>query len=84
MKIYTDLHRLERKIVFVIDSEQVARLKLFRNNIKNYFALKSVQICTNLHKYLNNALSNDGSSIEIIDQSHELYIKKSWLREILG
>ena len=28
------------------------------------------EICANLHNYLNNAMSNDGSSIEIIDLSH--------------
>ena len=32
--------------------------------------LKSEQICANLHKYWNNVMSNDGWSIEIIDQSH--------------
>ena len=29
-----------------------------------------LQICTNLKKYWNIAMSNDGSNIEIIDQSH--------------
>ena len=66
MKVCTDLHRYELKIVFVI----VARLKLFRNNNKNNFVIISVQICANLHKYWNNAMSNDGLIIEIIYQSH--------------
>jgi hypothetical protein len=41
-----------------------------RNNNKNNFALISVQICANLHKSWNNAMSNDGLIIKIIDQSH--------------
>ena len=43
------------KIVFVIVSEQ--------------FCAHMLQICANLHEYWNNAMSNDGSSIEILDQS---------------
>ena len=66
MKICIDLHRYDHKIVFVI----VPCLKLFRNNNKNKFVITSVQICANLHKYWNNAMSNDGLIIEIIDQSH--------------
>ena len=56
---YQDLHRFaafERKIVFVFVSE-----KLYAHML---------QIFANLHKYWNNAMLNDGSSIEIIDQSH--------------
>ena len=41
-----------------------------RQNCFCFFALKSVPICANLHKYWNNGMSNDGSSIKIIDQSH--------------
>jgi hypothetical protein len=58
-RIYKDLHifaAFEPKIVFVIVSEQ--------------FCTHMLQFCANLHKYWNNAMSNDGSSIEIIDQSH--------------
>ena len=42
-----------------------------------------LQICANLHKYWNNAMLNDGSSIDIIDQSdsdeavHEFEIKNA-------
>ena len=50
------------KIVFVI----VSVVKLFRNNNKNNF----LQICPNLQKYWNIAMSNDGSSIKIIDKFH--------------
>jgi hypothetical protein len=63
--IYEDLHRYDHKIVFVI----VWCLKLFRTNNKNNFVIISVQIRANLHKYWNNAMSNDGLIIEIIDQS---------------
>ena len=58
--ILSDLHRYEHKIVVVIVSEQFLAI----------FALISVQICTNFHKYWNNAMSNDGLSIEIIGKSH--------------
>ena len=54
------------KLFFVI----VQRLKLFRNNNKNNFALISVQICANLHKSGNNTLSNDGLIIENMNLSH--------------
>ena len=64
--INKDLHRCDHKTVFVI----VARLKLFGNDNKNNFVIISVQICANLHIYWNNAMSNDGLIIEIIDQSH--------------
>ena len=64
LKICTDLHRYDHKIVFVI----VWHLKLFRNNSKSNFVIIFVQICANLQKYWNNALSNDGLIIEIIDQ----------------
>ena len=33
-------------------------------------AANFLQICANLQRYGNNAMSNDGSIIEIIDQSH--------------
>ena len=55
-----------RKIVFVIVSEQF----YYRNNNKNNFVSKCCKLLANLQKYWNNAKSNDGSSIEIIDQSH--------------
>ena len=60
--IYEDLHRFAQiwaKNCFII----VVLLNLFRNNNKNNFALISVQIFINTG-------SNDGLSIEIIDQSH--------------
>ena len=66
MKISTNLHRYDHKIVFVI----VVRLKLFRNNNKNNFVIISVQICANIHEYWKNAMSNDGLIIKMIDQSH--------------
>jgi hypothetical protein len=39
--------------------------KIGRSNAANF-----LQICANLQKYWNNAMSNDGSNVEIIDQSH--------------
>jgi hypothetical protein len=64
-RINEDLHRFaafKRKLVIV--SEQ--------------FCAHMLQICANLHKYCNNALSNDGSIIEIIDLSHgDKAVKKS-------
>ena len=38
--------------------------------ILRLYAANVLQICVNLQKYWNNAMSNDGLSIEIIDQSH--------------
>ena len=55
MKICTNLHRYEHKIVFVI----VACLKLFRNNNKNNFAFKCCKFLANLCK-----------SSEILEQCH--------------
>ena len=54
------------KIVFVIVSEQF----YYRNNNKNNFSSKCCKFLANLQKYWNIAMSNDASSIEIIDQSH--------------
>ena len=56
MKIRTDLLRHGHKIVFAIVFEQ--------------FCSHMLQICANLYKYWNNAMSNDGLIIEIIDESH--------------
>jgi hypothetical protein len=66
LKICTDLHRCDQKIVLVI----VWGLKLFRNNDKNNFVITSVQICANLQKSWNNTISIDGSIIENMDLSH--------------
>ena len=64
-------------LTFVLGSQfffvTVVRLTFFRNNNKNNFVIISVQIYTNLHKYSNNAMSNDGLRIEKIDQSHGDY-----------
>ena len=53
-QICKEFAAFEHKIVFVIVSEQ--------------FWAHMLQICANLHKYWNNAMSNDGSSVEIIHQ----------------
>ena len=56
------------KIVFVIVS-----VVMFRNNNKNHLranAANFLQICVNLQKYWNIAMSNYGSIIKMIDQSH--------------
>jgi hypothetical protein len=54
-------------------------LLLFQNNFTTETITKTIlranaanflQICANLQKCWNNAMSNEGSSIEIIDQSH--------------
>ena len=72
LKIYSDLQEIcsfARKIVFVILSEQfttetITKTTLWAN------ATNFLQICANLQKYWKIAMSNDGSSIEIIDHSH--------------
>ena len=63
MKICTDLFLL----LFLNNCAQLA--KLFKNNNKNNFALKSVQICANLHKSWNNMMSNGNLIIENMDLS---------------
>ena len=75
LKICTNLHRCDQKIVFVI----VWPLKLFRNNNKNNFVITSVQICANLQKSWNNTMSNDGSIIKNMDLSH---IHKGWVAKV--
>jgi hypothetical protein len=68
-RIYEDLHRLQH-----------LRAKLFYLLFLNNFCSHVQKICVNLHKYWNNAISNHGSSIEIIDQSHgTLQEYSSWI-----
>ena len=75
--ISKDLHRFARNLQHLL-------AKLFLLLLLNNFTTETItktllranatnilQICANLQKQWNNAMSNDGSSIEIIDQSHE-------------
>ena len=43
---------------------------LFKNNNKNNFVIRSVEICGNLQKFRNNTMSNNGLIIENMDLSH--------------
>ena len=66
--ISEDLHRFARNL-------QHLSAKLFLLLFLNNFVLICCKSsCANLHKYWNNAMTNDGSSIEIIDQvcNHEV------------
>ena len=74
--ISEDLHRFARNLqhmntkLFLLlflnnfTTETITRT-ILRTNAANFW-----QICADLQKYWNIAMSNDGSSIEIIDQSH--------------
>ena len=61
--IYEDLHRYDHKIVFFY----CLASKIVQNIRKNNFVAISELIFANLHKYWNNAMSNDGLIIEAID-----------------
>ena len=74
--ISEDLHRFARNLQHM---NAKLFLLLFLNNFTAETITKTVfqanvanllQICVNLQKYWNIAMSNYGSSIEMIDQSH--------------
>ena len=74
--IYEDLHRFTQICPYMIIK---LFLLLFLNSFRPSTLTKTIlrsdaanflQICANLQKYWNNAMSNYGLSIEIIDQSH--------------
>ena len=68
-------------------------LLLFQNNFITETITKTIlrastanflQICANLQKYWNIAMSNDGSSIKIIDQSHGDWAVKINIKNLIG
>ena len=65
LKIFTDLQE-----ICSIKTQNIFLLFLIAKTILHSYAANFLQICANLLKYQNNAMSNDGSSIKIIDQCH--------------
>ena len=70
MKICLDLHRFERKIVFVIVFEQFYKGNVLVTCNFTTGTITFLKICANLQKYWNNAMSNDDLSLKKIDLSH--------------
>ena len=89
--ISEDLHRFARNLQnmntkfllsLFLNNFRLATLKNNnKNNLRSYTA-NFFQICVSLQKYWNNAMSNDGLSIEMIDRLMEikLYVDRinSW------
>ena len=63
--IYEDLQHLSLKLFLVLFLNNYTTETILRSNAANFS-----QIFANFQKYWNIAMSNDGSSIKIIDQSH--------------
>ena len=70
LKFARNLQHLLTKLFLLLflnnfTTETIIKKTFLRANAANFF-----EICANLQKYWNNVMSNDGSSIEIIDESH--------------
>ena len=73
LKICTDLQEfcsIWAQNCFVIVSASSLPKIVQKKTILRSNAAYFMQICANLQKYWNNAMTNDGLSIEIIDRSH--------------
>ena len=65
LKIYTNLQE-----ICSICSQNCFCYCFCSKIVQKQYTKTILQICVNLQKYWNNVMSIDGSSIEIIDQSH--------------